>query len=97
MLEQWVTVNLSHLHTLLMLLIMMEIASQIFLVQKKTIGSIANYLSVHGWNEEVEIVFDIGHNNVRKPYSLNGKFIPIKLEEGNDIFIRYKAEILYLK
>tara|TARA_B100000925_G_scaffold32450_1_gene21520 strand:+ start:745 stop:1773 length:1029 start_codon:yes stop_codon:yes gene_type:complete len=65
--------------------------ADLFGSKEDAIGSIANYLSVHGWNEEVEIVFDIDHNNVRKPYSLDGKFIPIKLEEGNDIFYQIQS------
>ena len=32
------------------------------------------------------IVLKIDHNNVRKPYNLDGKFIPVKLEQGDDIF-----------
>jgi len=58
--------------------------------KKDAIGSIANYLSIHGWNADADIVLEIDHNNVRKPYSLDGKFIPIKLEEGKDIFYRVK-------
>ena len=61
--------------------------------KKDAIGSIANYLSIHGWNADADIVLEIDHNNVRKPYSLDGKFIPIKLEEGKDIFYRVKNEM----
>ncbi len=58
--------------------------------KKDAIGSIANYLSIHGWNADADIVLEIDHNNVRKPYNLDGKFIPIKLEEGKDIFYKVK-------
>ena len=54
--------------------------------KKDAIGSIANYLSIHGWNAEADIVLEIDHNNVRKPISLSGKFIPVKLEQGEDTF-----------
>ena len=43
-------------------------------------------MSIHGWNAEADIVLKIDHNNVRKPYNLVGKFIPVKLEQGDDIF-----------
>ena len=55
------------------------------------IGSIANYLNIHGWNPEAEIVLEINHNNVRKPYSLEGKFIPVKLEKGEDTFYEVQS------
>ena len=43
-------------------------------------------MNIHGWNTEADIVLKIDHNNVRKPYNLDGKFIPVKLEQGKDIF-----------
>ena len=60
--------------------------ADLFGSKKDAIGSIANYLSIHGWNAEADIVFEVDHNNVRRPYSLEGKFIPVKLEQGEDIF-----------
>ena len=60
--------------------------ADLFGSKEDAIGSIANYLSIHGWNAEADIVLKIDHNNVRKPYNLDGKFIPVKLEQGEDIF-----------
>ena len=60
--------------------------ADLFASKEDAIGSIANYLSIHGWNAEADIVLKIDHNNVRKPYNLDGKFIPVKLEQGDDIF-----------
>ena len=60
--------------------------ADLFGSKEDAIGSIANYLSIHGWNADADIVIKIDHNNVRKPYNLDGKFIPIKLEQGEDIF-----------
>ena len=60
--------------------------ADLFGSKEDAIGSIANYLSIHGWNAEADIVLKIDHNNVRKPYNLDGKFIPVKLEQGDDIF-----------
>ena len=65
--------------------------ADLFGSKKDAIGSIANYLSIHGWNEGADIVLDIDHNNVRKPYSLEGKFIPVKLEEGEDSFYEIQS------
>ena len=60
--------------------------ADLFASKEDAIGSIANYLKIHGWNAEAEIVIEIDHNNVRKPYNLNGKFIPVKLEQGENIY-----------
>ena len=49
------------------------------------IGSIANYLYVHGWRRNGNIVKEISFNNVRSPYKHIGdssKFIPLKFTEG---------------
>lgn len=62
--------------------------ADLFGSKQDAIGSIANYLSIHGWNVNADIVIEISHNNVRKPYSLDGNFIPIRLEEGKDTFYR---------
>ena len=52
--------------------------ADLFGSKEDAIGSIANYLSIHGWNAEADIVLKIDHNNVRKPYYLDGKFIPVQ-------------------
>ena len=51
------------------------------------------WLTTHGVKrkELFDIVLDIDHNNVRKPYSLEGKFIPVKLEEGEDSFYEIQS------
>ena len=57
MLELWGMGNLFHPHTWHMLLIMTEIVTQyLFGSKEDAIGSIANYLSIHGWNAEADIV-----------------------------------------
>lgn len=51
------------------------------------VGSVANYLKIHGWKRDGYIVKDIGFNNVRKPYRTNNeskKYIPLKFTEGSD-------------
>ena len=65
--------------------------ADLFGSKKDAIGSIANYLSIHGWNAKAGVVLEIDHNNVRKPYSLNGKFIPVKLEQGEDAFYEIQS------
>ena len=54
------------------------------------IGSIANYLYVHGWKREGEIIYDAHPNNVRKVFKPNknlSKFIPLSFNEnGKDIY-----------
>ena len=65
--------------------------ADLFGSKEDAIGSIANYLSIHGWNSDADIVIEINHNNVRKPYSLKGKFIPVKLEEGEETFYKIQS------
>ena len=65
--------------------------ADLFGSKKDAIGSIANYLSIHGWNAEADIVLKIDHNNVRKPYNIDGKFIPVKLEQGEDTFYEIQS------
>ena len=51
------------------------------------IGSVANYLKVHGWKRNGDIVQKINLNNVRKPYRNNeesNKFIPLMFSEGTN-------------
>ena len=52
------------------------------------IGSIANYLKVHGWKKNGEIVTESSLNNVReiyKPHDSLSKFIPLSFnEDGKD-------------
>ena len=51
------------------------------------IGSVANYLKVHGWKRNADIVQKINLNNVRKPYTNNEeskKFIPLMFSEGTN-------------
>ena len=54
------------------------------------IGSIANYLYVHGWKKEGKIIYDAYPNNVRKVFKPNkdlSKFIPLSFTEGGkDIY-----------
>ena len=54
------------------------------------IGSIANYLYVHGWKREGKIIYDAHPNNVRKVFKPNknlSKFIPLSFnEDGKDIY-----------
>jgi membrane-bound lytic murein transglycosylase B len=54
------------------------------------IGSVANYLYVHGWKRDGEIVTVTYPNNVRKifkPNSSVSKFIPLSFTEGdNELF-----------
>ena len=51
------------------------------------IGSIANYLNVHGWQPEGNIVTEIKLNDIRKPvkthYNVN-KIITLEFEEGGE-------------
>jgi len=52
------------------------------------VGSVANYLKIHGWKRDGYIVKDIGFNNVRKPYRTDNeskKYIPLKFTEGSDV------------
>jgi membrane-bound lytic murein transglycosylase B len=53
------------------------------------IGSVANYLYIHGWKREGDIVYESFPNNVRKvfkPYNGLSKFIPLSFNEnGKDI------------
>ena len=52
------------------------------------IGSIANYLKVHGWKRNGKIVTKSSLNNVReiyKPHDSLSKFIPLSFnEDGKD-------------
>ena len=51
------------------------------------VGSVANYLKIHGWKRDGYIVKDIGFNNVRMPYRADNeskKYIPLKFTEGSD-------------
>ena len=54
------------------------------------IGSIANYLFIHGWKKEGKIVYDAYPNNVRKvfkPSKKLSKFIPLSFNEnGKEIY-----------
>ena len=54
------------------------------------IGSIANYLYIHGWKKEGKIIYDAFPNNVRKVFKPNknlSKFIPLSFnEDGEDIY-----------
>ena len=53
------------------------------------IGSIANYLKIHGWKKEGKIVTRSYPNNVRKfykPHESLTQFIPLRFEEdGKDL------------
>ena len=51
------------------------------------IGSIANYLKVHGWKKNGKIVTKSSPNNVRevyKPHDSLSKFIPLSFNEGGE-------------
>ena len=54
------------------------------------IGSIANYLYVHGWKRDGEIIYEAQPNNLRKVFKPNknlSKFIPLSFkEDGKDIY-----------
>ena len=54
------------------------------------IGSIANYLKVHGWKKNGTIVYKSKPNNVRniyKPHNSLSKFIPLSFNEnGKDVY-----------
>ena len=54
------------------------------------IGSIANYLYIHGWKKDGQIIYDAYPNNVRKVFKPNknlSKFIPLSFnEDGKDIY-----------
>ena len=54
------------------------------------IGSIANYLYIHGWKKEGKIIYDAYPNNVRKVFKPNktlSKFIPLSFNEnGQEIY-----------
>ena len=54
------------------------------------IGSIANYLYVHGWKRDGKVVTEAYPNNVRKfykPHESLTRFIPLKFNEnGKDLF-----------
>ena len=62
------------------------------------IGSVANYLKVHGWKRDGGIVQSVKFNNVRKPYKQNKesmKFIPLNFTEGtNEIYIVKEGDSL---
>tara|TARA_B100000795_G_scaffold157758_1_gene118436 strand:- start:22484 stop:23518 length:1035 start_codon:yes stop_codon:yes gene_type:complete len=62
------------------------------------IGSVANYLKVHGWKRDGDIVQSVKFNNVRKPYKQNKesmKFIPLNFTEGtNEIYIVKEGDSL---
>ena len=64
--------------------------SDLFNSVDDAIGSIANYLYVHGWKREGEIIYDAHPNNVRKVFKPNknlSKFIPLSFNEnGKDIY-----------
>jgi membrane-bound lytic murein transglycosylase B len=53
------------------------------------IGSVANYLYIHGWKREGDIVYEAFPNNVRKVFKPSdelSKFIPLSFNEnGKDI------------
>jgi membrane-bound lytic murein transglycosylase B len=53
------------------------------------IGSVANYLYIHGWKREGDIVYETFPNNVRKVFKPShglSKFIPLSFnEDGKDI------------
>jgi membrane-bound lytic murein transglycosylase B len=53
------------------------------------IGSVANYLYIHGWKKEGDIVYESFPNNVRKVFKPSdglSKFIPLSFNEnGKDI------------
>ena len=54
------------------------------------IGSVANYLYIHGWKKEGKIIYDVYPNNVRKvfkPHKKLSKFIPLSfIEDGKEIY-----------
>jgi membrane-bound lytic murein transglycosylase B len=54
------------------------------------IGSVANYLYIHGWKKEGKIVYPSYPNNVRKVFKPNNqlsKFLPLTFEEeGKEIY-----------
>ena len=62
------------------------------------IGSVANYLKVHGWKRDGDIVQSVKFNNVRKPYKQNKesmKFIPLNFTEGtNEVYIVKEGDSL---
>ena len=64
--------------------------SDLFNSVDDAIGSIANYLYVHGWKREGKIIYDAHPNNVRKVFKPNknlSKFIPLSFNEnGKDIY-----------
>jgi len=64
--------------------------SDLFNSVDDAIGSIANYLYVHGWKREGMIIYDAHPNNVRKVFKPNknlSKFIPLSFnEDGKDIY-----------
>ena len=64
--------------------------SDLFNSVDDAIGSIANYLYVHGWKREGKIIYDAYPNNVRKVFKPNknlSKFIPLSFnEDGKDIY-----------
>ena len=64
--------------------------SDLFNSVDDAIGSIANYLYVHGWKREGKIIYDAHPNNVRKVFKPNknlSKFIPLSFnEDGKDIY-----------
>ena len=63
--------------------------ADLFNSAEDAIGSVANYLYVHGWKREGDIVYESFPNNVRKvfnPSSGLSKFIPLSFnEDGKDL------------
>tara|TARA_B100000767_G_C19745207_1_gene528165 strand:+ start:589 stop:1476 length:888 start_codon:yes stop_codon:yes gene_type:complete len=62
-------------------------SADLFNSVEDAIGSVANYLKVHGWKREGKIVTQSFPNNVRKVYKPNNslsKFIPLSFNESGD-------------
>ena len=62
------------------------------------VGSVANYLKVHGWKRDGSIVQQVKLNDVRKPYKHNNKlnkFIPLMFTEGiNQLYVVKEGDSL---